>query len=113
MVSLEWDPRAKSFPRLVLLRITSRVQPVTKPPDQPTHFNPSEWQSLIGGNPALPAAPVALEASSLSSDPHTSTFPADHHVQDDTVVKIVVVLLDIIVQPLSYRSNRLQLKEAT
>lgn len=56
-----------------------------KPLDQPTLLNPSGWQSLTGGNPALPAAPVALEASSPSSDPHTSTFPADHHVQGDTV----------------------------
>ncbi|MED6273903.1 hypothetical protein CHARACLAT_010986 [Characodon lateralis] len=48
-------------------------------------FSPLGLQSLTGGNPDPPAAPGALAASCLSSDPHTSTFPDGRHVRDGTV----------------------------
>lgn len=77
--------RAKSFPHVVLLLSTSRIQLVLHPQCHFSLLSPSGWQSLTGGSPDPLAAPMALAVSCLSSDPHTSTFPAGRHVQDDTV----------------------------
>lgn len=54
-------------------------------PQQPL-LSPAGLHLLTGGSPVLLAAPAGPSALCPSSDPHTSTFLADHHVQDGTAV---------------------------